>query len=144
MSRIEIEALVTTVFSHCPFCSAKDSMKFEWGHSIPKSMSCSGCEAKWELLFSLNEHWSFVGAKLSATGSTEKGTDLKGKMHDKKFWEKKVLERVPHKPILNKEEFPTTPEKIVIIREIVKIRCPYCGSLYNEPEDKCPNCGGRR
>jgi len=31
-----------------------------------------------------------------------------------------------------------------IIREIVKIRCPYCNSLYDEKEDKCPNCGGGR
>ena len=31
-----------------------------------------------------------------------------------------------------------------VIREIVKIRCPYCGSLYDETEDKCPNCGARR
>jgi hypothetical protein len=31
-----------------------------------------------------------------------------------------------------------------IIREVVKIRCPYCGSLYDEAEDKCPNCGAKR
>lgn len=31
-----------------------------------------------------------------------------------------------------------------IIKEIVKIRCPYCNNLYNEIEDKCPNCGGKR
>jgi rubrerythrin len=29
-----------------------------------------------------------------------------------------------------------------IIREIVKIRCSYCGNLYDETEDKCPHCGG--
>jgi len=29
-----------------------------------------------------------------------------------------------------------------IIREIVKIRCPYCGNLYDEKLDKCPHCGG--
>lgn len=31
-----------------------------------------------------------------------------------------------------------------ITREVVKIRCPYCGNLYDETEDKCPNCGGTR
>jgi uncharacterized membrane protein len=31
-----------------------------------------------------------------------------------------------------------------IIREIVKIRCPYCGELYDEKLDKCPNCGGKK
>ena len=31
-----------------------------------------------------------------------------------------------------------------VIREVVKIRCPYCGSLYDEDENKCPNCGAQR
>jgi len=45
---------------------------------------------------------------------------------------------------------PTTPENQVvirekeIIREIVKIRCQYCGNLYDETLDNCPHCGGKR
>lgn len=35
---------------------------------------------------------------------------------------------------------PVVREK-EIIREIVKIRCPYCKNLYDEQLDKCPNCG---
>lgn len=31
-----------------------------------------------------------------------------------------------------------------VIKEIVKIRCPYCSSLYDETEEKCPNCGANR
>jgi flagellar basal body-associated protein FliL len=31
-----------------------------------------------------------------------------------------------------------------VIREIVKIRCPYCGNLYDEDQDKCPTCGAKR
>jgi flagellar basal body-associated protein FliL len=31
-----------------------------------------------------------------------------------------------------------------IIREIVKIRCSYCGNLYDETQDKCPYCGAKR
>jgi len=31
-----------------------------------------------------------------------------------------------------------------IIREIVKIRCPYCGNTYDEKEDTCPYCGGKK
>jgi hypothetical protein len=30
---------------------------------------------------------------------------------------------------------------IIKEREIVKIRCSYCGGLYNETENKCPHCG---
>lgn len=35
---------------------------------------------------------------------------------------------------------PEVMEKEVI-REVVKIKCPYCGQLYDQTEDKCPNCG---
>ena len=34
-----------------------------------------------------------------------------------------------------------------IIKEkevIIKVRCPYCGRLYNETLDVCPYCGGKR
>lgn len=31
-----------------------------------------------------------------------------------------------------------------IIREIIKIRCPYCNNLYDEKHDNCPHCGGKR
>jgi len=38
---------------------------------------------------------------------------------------------------------PPVKEK-EIIREIVKIRCTYCGNLYDEKLDKCPHCGGKK
>lgn len=31
-----------------------------------------------------------------------------------------------------------------IIREVIRIRCPYCGNLYDENQTKCPNCGANR
>ncbi len=42
------------------------------------------------------------------------------------------------------EGMPTVIKEREIIKEIVKIRCPYCNNLYDEMEDKCPNCGGKR
>jgi DNA-directed RNA polymerase subunit RPC12/RpoP len=43
---------------------------------------------------------------------------------------------------------PTQPQPPVaekeIIHEIVKIRCPYCGNLYDEDQNKCPTCGAKR
>jgi flagellar basal body-associated protein FliL len=39
------------------------------------------------------------------------------------------------------EAQPIVKEK-EIIREVVKIRCSYCGNLYDENQDKCPYCGG--
>jgi len=41
------------------------------------------------------------------------------------------------------ETVPTVIKEKEIIREIVKIRCPYCNTLYNEAEDACPNCGAK-
>ena len=41
-------------------------------------------------------------------------------------------------------ETQTPVKEREIIREIVKIRCPYCGSLYVETENRCPNCGGKQ
>jgi len=38
---------------------------------------------------------------------------------------------------------PVAREK-EIIREVIKIRCPYCSSLYDENQTKCPNCGANR
>ena len=31
-----------------------------------------------------------------------------------------------------------------IIKEIIKIRCPYCNDLYDEKHDNCPHRGGKR
>ena len=42
------------------------------------------------------------------------------------------------------EEGTTVVKEREIIREIVKIRCPYCNNLYDEKYDKCPHCGGKR
>jgi len=40
---------------------------------------------------------------------------------------------------------PLIQEKETIIaKEIVKIKCPYCGTTYNIAEyDRCPHCGGK-
>jgi len=32
-------------------------------------------------------------------------------------------------------------EKETIIKEIVRVRCQYCGKLHDETDNKCPNCG---
>jgi len=42
---------------------------------------------------------------------------------------------------------PKEPEisldKIVVTREMVKIRCPHCNNTYDETLAKCPHCGRR-
>ena len=83
-----------------------------------------------------------MGAKLSDGGSTGKGNSLKDKMYDKDFWRKMVLQEISAKRVSEKQK--SESEKIIIIKEIVKIRCSYCGGLYDESNDRCPYCGGKR
>jgi hypothetical protein len=47
--------------------------------------------------------------------------------------ENQVLSQ-PSQPVAERE----------IIREVIKIRCPYCGTLYDENVGTCPNCGAKR
>jgi hypothetical protein len=39
---------------------------------------------------------------------------------------------------------PPPPGTTVIIREIVKVRCSYCGNLMNATDTVCPACGARQ
>jgi|GEM_PF-1546745 len=46
----------------------------------------------------------------------------------------------PNPPATQSEPVVTQKE---IIREVVKIRCPYCHTLYDETADACPHCGAK-
>ena len=100
-------------------------MRLEWGVTLPKGMTCLNCGAKWRLVFGLNGTWRLLGATLLSTGSTAKSHKLEGKMYGKDFWEKAVSEGIPEKVVVSRKEEPSVAEKVVIIREIVKIRCPF-------------------
>lgn len=54
---------------------------------------------------------------------------------------KKSMEQTVISPLGTSGNQPVIEKEI--IREIVKIRCPYCNSVYDEKLDKCPNCGAR-
>ncbi|MBU1219503.1 hypothetical protein KKF34_12735 [Myxococcota bacterium] len=41
-----------------------------------------------------------------------------------------------------KSSAASAPAQQVIIREIVKIPCPYCSTLVENTSSNCPNCGG--
>jgi flagellar basal body-associated protein FliL len=55
------------------------------------------------------------------------------------FW--KMIKSGKIQDQTSSEAQPMVKEK-EIIREVVKIRCSYCGNLYDENQDKCPYCGG--
>jgi hypothetical protein len=59
-----------------------------------------------------------------------------------------ALAYTPMVPTPPQQPQPYAPIQERVIREeitkkevIVKIRCSYCGTLYDETLDKCPNCG---
>jgi len=56
---------------------------------------------------------------------------------------KKTLPKVTPIPTPTPTPTPasTWKEKETIIKEVVKTICPYCHQLYEESNDKCPNCG---
>ena len=149
-NRVEIERLILNSFPKCPFCGM-DDMKFEWGSLVPKRMTCQHCGASWWPLLSHGETWEFLSAQLVSIDSQGKGVKLLNKFYPRDFWErmtgaaseKQVNHRESAHALLSQASSVGTT-KTVIIREVVKIRCPYCGGLYDEVRDRCPYCGGKR
>lgn len=47
------------------------------------------------------------------------------------------------RPVSAPVPMPTTVSEKIIIREVVKIPCPYCNCLIENTVDSCPNCGGK-
>ena len=137
--RTEVENLILTYFPICPFCKTK-GMEFTWGRLVPQRMTCRGCGASWEPFLSYDGGWSFIGAKQVSSSSGAKGNNLVGKLYSEAFWKKKCSPD----SVEEETEMAKRPAKTVIIREVVKVRCPYCGGLYDEVDNRCPYCGGKR
>jgi hypothetical protein len=57
---------------------------------------------------------------------------------------KELLQTVNEETDKPKELSTNVTIKETIIREIVKIRCVYCHKIYDESENRCPNCGASR
>ena len=60
----------------------------------------------------------------------------------------KLMEETGHILVLQPErQQPAAAQPIVkekeIIREIIMIRCQYCGTRYDEHLSNCPKCGGK-
>jgi hypothetical protein len=51
-----------------------------------------------------------------------------------------VFKVLRHMPMGPKEKNEVVKEKEVV-RQIIKVRCPYCGNLYDETLEKCSTCG---
>jgi len=143
-NRNEVERLILASIGGCTFCGSTE-ITFTWGNLVPKKMRCIDCDASWEPFMSYDGVWNLVSARLVSIGSTGEGKDLLNKMRPPLFWKKMFrsgFKKWTHEEKL--QTIPKQPEKVVIIREIVKIRCPYCGGLYDEVNNRCPYCDGKR
>jgi hypothetical protein len=40
-------------------------------------------------------------------------------------------------------EQPQVLREKIVIREVIKIKCTYCGTLYEQGRNRCPHCGAR-
>lgn len=50
----------------------------------------------------------------------------------------------PSTPWESKIDLGSRPPEEVVIREVAKVNCKYCGTLIPTTSDKCPYCGGPR
>jgi len=138
----KMKAQISKFFPACPFCQEKSiEAKFSDDYFARDYIICSNCQAKWHIYF---EEGRIKWAKLIKEDTNGLGTLYLGEERDLNFW----LNMIEKKPI-EKMEVSTEPivrEKEIIKEKevVVKVRCPYCGKLYDEVLDTCPHCGGKR
>lgn len=137
---------IDVYFSVCPFCFS-EKVKSEFGSGLPFSKDhviCTECGAKWEV--GVGKSGFSIGklkwAKLIVIGIDEKGSEFLNEKKKPDFWQRMALKGRRAMPKTVREPVPVKEKEI--IREIVKIRCPYCRALYDESNDKCPHCSGAR
>jgi len=128
---------VLTFFRYCPLCYMGNAIRCKFSTFIGKDRAiCSRCGAEWHINYGLT---GFKWAKLEKESHDGKGREYLGKELKPEFWARLAFEGRA-----SLEEKRRVVKEREIIKEIVKIRCPFCQNLYNELYDKCPHCGGHR
>jgi len=135
---------ISKFFPSCPLCQ-KQSIEIRWNADWygRDYLVCSNCDAKWHIYYLGSLKW----AKLIEEGTSGLGAAYLEEEKNPTFWFN-MIEKTSEKS-LKKMEISAQPivREKEIIREkevIVKVKCPYCGKLYNEVMDICPHCGGKR
>ena len=123
------KAHVAEYFPQCPLCGSKSfDYDVEYG-SVEDYIHCIDCNAKWKIGWK-GDDFKINDLTLLEAGNSEKYSNLVKEKHSIEFW---------------RGMMPLTKEGASIAREetVSKVRCEYCGILFNEELDACPNCGGR-
>ena len=134
---------IDVYFSICPLCFSENSIKSELGLGgffSKDHIVCSKCGAKWEVGIGKTgfSYGKLKWAKLVVDG-VGKGSDFLKEKKKPEFWQhlglkgRRTLPEPAKEPLIYKEK--------EVVKEIVKLRCRYCGGLYVETLDKCPHCG---
>jgi RNA polymerase subunit RPABC4/transcription elongation factor Spt4 len=120
---------VAEYFPQCPLCGSK-SLEYdvEYG-SIQDYIHCLDCNAKWEIDWK-GEDFKIEYIILLEVGDSEKYGNLIKQKQSAEFWREMMSN--------SKEQVP-----IAKAETVNKVRCEYCGTLFNEELDACPYCGGR-
>ena len=134
----EKRRVILTFFRYCPLCFMGNAIRCTV-HSVAGKdyATCSRCGASWHVYFGFSG--GFKWAKLEKESYDGKGTEYLGIEHEPEFWSRLAFEGRA-----NLEEKRRVVREREIVREIVKIRCQFCGNLYDESTDRCPYCGGHR
>jgi Zn finger protein HypA/HybF involved in hydrogenase expression len=137
------ESHLAQYFPQCPLCGS-ESLKFdiEYGN-VQDYIYCLSCKSKWEIGWK-GENFEVESITLVETADPEKSA-LKGVKHTPEFWRTMASQAKETPPIASQAQ-PIEKEKDVIVEKevIVKVKCPYCGGLYDEVLDTCPQCGAKR
>lgn len=96
---------------------------------------CVDCKAKWEIGWK-GDDFKIDYLTLLEVGDSEKYSNLVNEKRSPEFW---------HGVDFWREMMSISREGVPIVRgeTVIKVRCEYCGTLFNEELDACPNCGAR-
>jgi transcription elongation factor Elf1 len=117
---------VAEFFPRCPICNS-ESLKYDVEYeSIEDAIYCLNCKAKWKIDYK-GEGFKIKYITLLEVADTEKYGGLIKEKHVPEFW--KMMSNI---------------KEIIEKTSIGKIRCKYCGTLFNLTLEVCPHCGGER
>jgi hypothetical protein len=139
--REDYEKDLRSYFQCCPICG-NNQMTLNLIPMGRDTITCASCDATWHTYIGLT---GFKWAELDLPSKDGRGQELVGKRFSKYEIRKAAqASRINGMNVTSKVATVTKEREIIKERQvIVKIRCGYCRSTYDESLDKCPQCGAK-